>query len=249
MSATAHDKMPEHIAVIMDGNGRWAQKRGLGRSAGHQAGVKATRQLVEGCARREIKVLTVFAFSSENWKRPEQEVSFLMELFRGTLRGEVDKLHENNIRVRFIGDLTGFRTGLQNDMLAADQKTSSNTGMRLNIAVNYGGRWELTRAMARIAEQIERGELKALDVDDDLLTRHSCIGDDPVPDLFIRTGGEQRLSNYLLWHLAYTELFFTDTLWPDFGVDELDRAIGFFNGRERRFGQTGEQIRDRENNA
>ena len=198
MSRDQPDKIPQHIAVIMDGNGRWAQKRGLGRSAGHQAGVKATRQLVEGCARREIEVLTVFAFSSENWKRPEQEVSFLMELFRGTLRGEVDKLHENNIRVRFIGDLSGFRSGLQKDMLAADRKTSGNTGMRFNIAVIYGGRWDLTQAMAQIAAQIEGGQLKAADVNDELVARHTSIGDDPEPDLFIRTGGEQRLSNYLL---------------------------------------------------
>lgn len=249
MNQSSRVAVPEHIAVIMDGNGRWAQRRGLGRSAGHQAGVKATRKLVEGCARRGVKVLTVFAFSSENWKRPEQEVSFLMELFRGTLRGEVGKLHENNIHVRFIGDLSGFRSGLRRDMIDADEKTAGNTGMRLNIAVNYGGRWELTRAAQRIAAQVESGQLTAAEVNEELLTGQTCIGDDVEPDLFIRTGGEQRLSNYLLWHLAYTELFFTDTLWPDFGKQELEQAINFFNGRERRFGQTGEQIRNRENNA
>ncbi len=239
---------PDHIAIIMDGNGRWARQRSLPRSSGHQAGVKTIRQVVEHCARLRVGALTVYAFSSENWQRPEKEVSFLMELFVRALRSEVDKLHENNIAVRFIGELDVFPHALREEIRHATEKTAANSGMRFNIAVNYGGRRELARAVTAIAASVQRGELNPDDIDEALVTRHTWLQDVPEPDLFIRTGGEQRLSNFLLWHLAYTELFFTNTLWPDFNVAELDAAITHFSKRQRRFGQTGDQIEQQNQN-
>lgn len=234
--------LPNHVAVIMDGNGRWAQRRGLPRSSGHQAGVKATRTVVEHFARRGIGMLTVYAFSSENWGRPNKEVSFLMELFLRSLRNEVDSLHSNNIVVRFIGHVESFPENLQRQIKLASEKTRANTGMVLNIAVNYGGRSELVHTMKRIAGELAEGKLHVDQIDDNLITRYSWLTDGIDPDLFIRTGGDQRLSNFLLWHLAYTELVFTQTLWPDFGEEELDEAFENYSGRQRRFGQTGEQV-------
>ena len=236
------DNLPKHIAVIMDGNGRWARQRGKPRSAGHQSGVKATRSIVEHCARLRIDALTVYAFSSENWRRPETEVKFLMELFVKAIRSELNKLHENNIRVRFIGELSRFSAGLIEEIKTAEEKTAHNSGMKLNIAVNYGGRSELASAMVQIAHKVEAGEIDPASITEDTVAKHTWLADCPEPDLFVRTGGEQRLSNYLLWHLAYTELAFTDTLWPDFNGDELDYIIEEFARRQRRFGQTGEQI-------
>ncbi len=227
----------------MDGNGRWAQQRGKPRSAGHQAGLKVTRDIVEHCARLQIDALTVYAFSSENWQRPEKEVSFLMELFVKAIRSELNKLHENNIRVQFIGELSRFSEGLLKEIKTATDKTANNTGMFLNIAVNYGGRGELVSAMSDIAAKVKNGELDVTDITEKTLTEHTWLAQCPEPDLFIRTGGEQRLSNYLLWHLAYTELAFTDTLWPDFDGTELDSIIQNFSSRQRRFGQTGEQVK------
>lgn len=226
----------------MDGNGRWARQRGKPRSSGHQSGVKATRSIVEHCARLRIDALTVYAFSSENWRRPETEVKFLMELFVKAIRSELNKLHENNIRVRFIGELSRFSAGLLAEITTAEEKTADNSGMKLNIAVNYGGRGELASAMAQIARKVEAGEIDPGSITEDTVAQHTWLADCPEPDLFVRTGGEQRLSNYLLWHLAYTELAFTDTLWPDFNGDELDRIIEEFAHRQRRFGQTGEQV-------
>ncbi|OED38315.1 di-trans,poly-cis-decaprenylcistransferase [Chromatiales bacterium (ex Bugula neritina AB1)] len=237
--------LPEHIAIIMDGNGRWARQSSLPRSSGHQAGVKTIRQVVEHCARLRIGALTVYAFSSENWQRPEKEVSFLMELFVRALRSEVDKLHENNIAVRFIGELDVFPQALRDEIRTATEKTADNTGMRFNIAVNYGGRREMTRALTAVCSDVQKGILDSSEIDEQLITRYTWLADVPEPDLFIRTGGEQRLSNFLLWHLAYTELFFTNTLWPDFSVAELDEAIAHFTQRQRRFGQTGEQVEDK----
>lgn len=239
--------LPEHVAVVMDGNGRWAQKRGLPRSSGHQAGVKATRTLVEQCARREINMLTVYAFSSENWRRPRTEVSFLMELFLRSLRSEVDSLHSNNIVVRFVGEISSFPDNLQEQMAAATSKTSGNTGMVLNIAVNYGGRSELVNAVKRIAQEMRDGRIENDQIDESLITSYTWLPDGIDPDLFIRTGGDHRLSNFLLWHLAYTELVFTQTLWPDFGAAELEAALDKFARRQRRFGQTGEQVTTRDN--
>ena len=226
----------------MDGNGRWAQQRSMPRSSGHQSGVKATREVVEHCARLGVKALTVYAFSSENWRRPQSEVSFLMELFVRALRNEVEKLHDSRIQLRFIGEVDGFPDSLQSEIAAASAKTATNNGMQLNIAVNYGGRSELVRVMRRIAADVGEGLLSPADISEQLITSYSWLPEGLEPDLFIRTGGEQRLSNYLLWHLAYTELYFTRTLWPDFGTVELDMALQHYSHRQRRFGQTGEQV-------
>jgi len=226
----------------MDGNGRWAEQRGKPRSAGHQSGVVATRSIVEHCARLRIDALTVYAFSSENWQRPETEVSFLMELFIKAIRSELNKLHENNIRVQFIGELSKFSSNLIEEIKTAQDKTALNSGMHLNIAVNYGGRGELVNAMTDIARKVQSGALDLSSITEQTIAEHTWLSDCPEPDLFVRTGGEQRLSNYLLWHLAYTELAFTDTLWPDFDGSELDKIIDNYTGRQRRFGQTGDQV-------
>ena len=250
MSVTNIDKnrttqsfeLPNHIVIVMDGNGRWAKKRLMPRTAGHAAGVKATRKVVENCVAKGIGALTIFAFSSENWKRPEQEVTSLMELFVTTLQSEVKSLHEQNVRIRFIGDCSAFSEKLQNKINHATDLTLSNTGLQLNIAVNYGGRWDVAQSCKAVAEKIERGELSANDVDAELVNQHVCLSGLPDPDLFIRTGGEKRISNFLIWQLAYTELYFTDVLWPDFDKEELSEALSWFSSIQRRFGKTGEQI-------
>ncbi len=234
--------MPRHIAIIMDGNGRWAQKRGLPRAAGHQAGFRTTRDIVECCGRRQIEALTMFAFSSENWKRPATEVSWLMDLFLGALKSEVGKLHSNNVRIRFIGDRSAFSDKLQLQMDNAETLTNNNSGLVLSIAVNFGGRWDVINTTRQLAVKVAAGEIRASDIDDDMFALHSSLPDVPEPDLFIRTGGEKRISNFLLWHLAYTELYFCDIAWPDFDDNELEQAIQFYCARQRRFGQTGEQI-------
>lgn len=233
---------PRHVVVVMDGNGRWAKKRLMPRTAGHHAGVKATRNVVEESVRQGIQALTIFAFSSENWKRPEQEVSSLMELFVSTLQAEVKSLHKQNVRVRFIGECSAFSDKLQKKIHDARQLTEKNTGLQLNIAVNYGGRWDIAEACKLVATKVQAGELQANDIDAELINQHTCLSDLPEPDLFIRTGGEKRISNFLIWQLAYTELYFTDELWPDFGAKEFSAAIDWFVGRQRRFGQTGEQV-------
>jgi len=230
----------------MDGNGRWATARGLPRSAGHRAGVDATRRLVEACAQRGIEVLTIFAFSSENWRRPRSEVDLLMDLFLRTLQREVTRLHENAIRVRFIGDRQRFSPALQKRIAWAEDLTARNGGMVLMIAVNYGGRWDLTQAVRNIAGAVAEARISVESIDETMLSQHLCGGDVPEPDLFIRTGGERRLSNYLLWQLAYTELYFTDRLWPDFDAEALDAALEHYGAKQRRFGQTGAQVGDGE---
>ncbi len=236
--------VPEHIVVVMDGNGRWAKKRMLPRTAGHHAGVKATRKVVEECVKLKIKALTLFAFSSENWKRPEQEVSSLMALFVSTLQSEVKSLHKQNVCVRFIGECTAFSEKLQDKIHQAKELTRLNTGLQLNIAVNYGGRWDIAQACKIIAEKVQAGEIQPDEVNAELVDNYVCLENLPGPDLFIRTGGEQRISNFLIWQLAYTELYFTDVLWPDFKAAELTTAIDWFAKRQRRFGKTGEQIDD-----
>ena len=233
---------PNHIAVIMDGNGRWAQHRGLPRAAGHQAGFKITRHVVESCGRRQIGALTLFAFSSENWRRPESEVGWLMDLFLRALKSEVGKLKANNVHMRFIGERSAFSEKLQQEMLRAESETADNTGLKLTIAINYGGRWDIVNAARTLASEVQQGKLSLNDIDEARFTNAISIPDCGEPDLFIRTGGEKRISNYLLWHLAYTELYFTDVLWPDFSDDELDGAIDFYHGRQRRFGKTSEQV-------
>ncbi len=241
-STTQTIELPNHIVIVMDGNGRWAKKRLMPRTAGHAAGVKATRKVVENCVAQGIGALTIFAFSSENWKRPEQEVTSLMALFVTTLQSEVKSLHKQNVRIRFIGDCSAFSEKLQNKINHATELTLSNTGLQLNIAVNYGGRWDVAQSCKTIAEKIKRAEISVNDVDAELINQHVCLSDLPDPDLFIRTGGEKRISNFLIWQLAYTELYFTDVLWPDFDKEELTEALSWFSSIQRRFGKTGEQI-------
>ncbi|HEY9199673.1 MAG TPA: polyprenyl diphosphate synthase [Gammaproteobacteria bacterium] len=239
---TAAPARPRHIAIIMDGNGRWARSRGMPRPAGHREGVKAVRRVVEACRKHEIEALTLFAFSSENWRRPKTEVSLLMDLFISTLQKEVDSLHANGVQVRFIGDRAPFSPKLRNLMDNTEIRTQDNPGLRLAIAVNYGGRWDIAQAARRMAEQVLAGDIPLDAIDADRLGRELSLADLPEPDLFIRTGGEQRISNFLLWQLAYTELYFTDTLWPDFDEHSLRDALASFARRQRRFGQTGDQV-------
>ncbi len=248
MAADEHESLatqngiPRHIAIIMDGNGRWAQKRLMPRAFGHQAGVKAVRKIVEHCANQGVGVLTLFAFSSENWRRPKDEVSLLMKLFADTLQREINILDKNGIRLRFIGDRSAFPDVLQQKMAVGENQTKSNQALTLVIAANYGGHWDLCQAFQKITDKMAMGELVKQPVSPELLSAHLSTAGLPEPDLFIRTGGEQRISNFLLWQLAYTELYFTETLWPDFDQNSLDNAITSFKSRQRRFGHTGEQI-------
>jgi undecaprenyl diphosphate synthase len=237
MAKTAeHSGVPRHIAVIMDGNGR-----ALPRPAGHRMGVKAVKQIVENCARRNVQVLTLFAFSSENWKRPKEEVSMLMSRFLQALDDEVADLHKNGIRLTFAGNLQQLSPALRERMNAATALTAGNSKMTLVIAIAYGGRWDIASAARRLAERVVAGELRAEDIDETQLGEQLALAGLPDPDLLIRTGGEQRVSNFLLWNLAYTELYFCDTLWPDFDERELDAAIAHFSRRQRRFGLVPEQ--------
>ncbi|MBZ4203088.1 MAG: isoprenyl transferase [Methylovulum sp.] len=234
--------MPKHIAIIMDGNGRWAEKRFLPRALGHQAGVKVVRKIVEYCAQQQIKVLSLFAFSSENWRRPPDEVALLMGLFMLTLQQEVNRLDRNNIRLHFIGDRTALSKALQTKMQEAEQQTQHNTALQLVIAVNYGGKWDITQAVQKIITKMAAGELDIqAPINHELIQQHLSISSLPEPDLFIRTGGEQRISNFLLWQLAYTEFYFTPTLWPDFNQEVLKAAIDNFKNRDRRFGGLGKK--------
>ena len=242
MSAPASPALPRHIAIVMDGNGRWAKARHRPRSFGHHAGRKAVREVVEGCLRQHVEALTLFAFSSENWQRPAEEVGALMELFVRALDKEVDELHEQGVRLRFIGHLEAFAEGLRERMLAAMARTAGNTKLQLSIAVNYGGRWDITQAARQAAAAVARGELRVEQIDESQLGGWISLAELPPLDLFIRTGGEHRISNFLLWQVAYAELYFTDTLWPDFDQACLQRAMEDFARRERRYGRTGEQV-------
>lgn len=236
---------PRHVAVVMDGNGRWAKKRFLPRAAGHRAGVNATRLIVENCADRGIEALTVFAFSSENWKRPKKEVDSLMSIFISTLKNEMNKLKRQNVCVRFIGDRHSFSDELQAVMSETEIQTAENTGLMLSIAANYGGRWDIAEACKHIAQKVAAGELSPADIDESLVSEEVSLAGLPEIDLFIRTGGERRISNFLMWQLAYTELYFTDTLWPDFNGATLDEAIAWYGTRQRRFGKTSAQVTDK----
>ncbi|NNJ80120.1 MAG: isoprenyl transferase [Xanthomonadales bacterium] len=237
------DPLPRHIAIVMDGNGRWAQKRKRPRTFGHQAGQKSLRQIVEHCGQIGVPELTVFAFSSENWNRPRQEVSRLMELFLRALDKEARELDENDVRIRFIGDSGAFTPELQEKMTQAQARTSKNQHMKLNVAVNYGGRWDIVQASRAIAAEAAAGRLSPERIDEAIFNRYTALPQSPDPDLFIRTGGEMRVSNFLLWQCAYTEYYFSPALWPDFSPAHLDAAIAEFQRRERRFGMTGEQAR------
>lgn len=234
-------QLPRHIAIVMDGNGRWAKAHRKPRAMGHKAGVSALKKVVQACAKKEIKALTVFAFSTENWQRPEKEVSLLFELFMRALTSEVQELHQNNIRLQFIGDITAFSKSLQSKMQAAQALTENNTGLTFVAALNYGGRWDITQAVKKIAAAVHAGDCALDSIDEDLIQQQLSTQALPEPDLFIRTSGEQRISNFLNWQLAYTELYFTETLWPDFDETALEDAIAFYASRERRFGLTSEQ--------
>jgi undecaprenyl diphosphate synthase len=232
-------ELPAHIAIIMDGNGRWARKRLLPRVAGHKRGVETVREIVKACIERGVSYLTLFAFSSENWRRPPEEVSFLMQLFLRALEEEVARLHENGIRFRVIGDLSRFDPRIVALIERGEALTAGNGTLTLTIAANYGGRWDILQAVEKMlaAHPDKRSGFSEAD-----LAEHLAFNYGPEPDLFIRTGGEQRISNFLLWQLAYTEFYFTDTLWPDFDATALDRAIASYRQRERRFGRTSEQL-------
>lgn len=236
-------KLPSHIAIVMDGNGRWAELRSRPRTMGHQAGLKALRRIVEHCGRRGIPELTVFAFSSENWNRPPNEVSRLMELFMKALDKEARELHENGVHLNFIGDLSAFSPEMQHSISLATKLNTGNQKMQLNVAVNYGGRWDISQAARKLAEACVRGELKPADINEGAVAQQLMLAGRNDPDLFIRTGGEMRISNFLLWQSAYTEFHFSPILWPDFTPEALDAALQDYMGRERRFGRTSKQVR------
>ncbi|WP_440873993.1 isoprenyl transferase [Thalassotalea sp. PLHSN55] len=234
--------IPEHVAIIMDGNGRWANLQGKTRVTGHKAGVETVRSTVTTAAKLGVKALTLFAFSSENWRRPEKEVTVLMDLFMFVLTREVKRLHKNNIRFQVIGDLSRFSEKLQKNIHAAEQLTLQNSGMVLSIAANYGGRWDITYAARQLAEKVANDEITVADITESTLNDYTSLADLPELDLLIRTGGDLRISNFLLWQAAYAEFYFTDALWPDFNEQQFMKAIEVFDQRERRFGQTGEQV-------
>ena len=243
MSSTASSAIPRHIAIIMDGNGRWAAAKRLPRAAGHRAGVKALRAIIEHCIRRQVSAVTVFAFSSENWRRPRKEVDLLLDLFMESLDKQVAALNDNGVCLRFAGDRDAFPAKLRKAVQRAEELTANNTRLRLQVAANYGGRWDIARACRDIAGQAVAGGLDPAGVDEALFSRHLSFFPLEEPDLLVRTGGEQRISNFLLWELAYTELYFTDVLWPDFDGNAMDEALSWYAGRQRRFGRTSNQLR------
>ncbi len=241
-SPDSDSSLPRHVAIVMDGNGRWARRRKLPRFAGHTAGVDTVKGVVRACVEKRIEVLTLFAFSSENWRRPRDEVSMLMGLFISALDQQVKKLHENDIRLRVIGDRSAFNPALQKRIRDAESLTRDNTGLTLVIAANYGGRWDILEATRALSRKVAAGAMDPEAISEQLMTNHMSLRDLPDPDLFIRTGGEQRVSNFLLWDMAYTELYFTETLWPDFDRAAFDAALASFASRQRRFGRTSEQV-------
>jgi undecaprenyl diphosphate synthase len=235
-------EIPRHIAIIMDGNGRWAKKRGLPRIAGHSEGVESVRDTVEACGQLGVEYLTLYAFSTENWKRPQEEVSLLMRLLLQALKDETDRLNTNNVRIQSIGDIVALPSEVQNELLDDIQKTKDNTGLTLILALSYSGRWDLTRAIKGIARDLREKKITEEKITEELVATYISTAGIPDPDLLIRTSGEFRISNFLLWQLAYTELYFTPTLWPDFDSRSLDESIAWYRARERRFGRTSEQL-------
>jgi undecaprenyl diphosphate synthase len=233
---------PQHVAIIMDGNGRWARSRGLPRAAGHRASVKVVRRVVEECATRGVRYLTLFAFSSENWRRPAEEVGLLMSLFLDTLVREIETLHRNRVRLRFIGDRQRLAPRLLEHMQDGETLTAANEGLTLLVAVGYGGRWDLAHACRSLAEEVLAGRLSPAEIGEAQVAQRLALAGVPDPDLLIRTGGEQRISNFLLWNLAYTELYFTEVLWPAFTAAHFEAALDFYSQRERRFGKTSAQL-------
>ncbi|HEX5694111.1 MAG TPA: polyprenyl diphosphate synthase [Arenimonas sp.] len=242
MPAPPVSRLPRHLAVIMDGNGRWAQRRNRPRTLGHRAGARAVQVCVDYCLARGIGALTLFAFSSENWNRPEDEVGALMKLFLRMLDSEVGELHRRGVRLAFIGDRSGFPEAIRDRMAQAERQVPAELRLALNIAVGYGGRWDITQACRRLAEDVAAGRLAPADIDEARLGERLSLAGQEAPDLFIRTGGDLRISNFLLWQLAYTELWFTETLWPDLDDAVLDAAMADFAERERRFGLTSAQV-------
>ncbi len=238
----AEINIPRHIAIVMDGNGRWAKARKRPRFMGHKKGVEIVREMVKTCSSLKVDYLSLFAFSSENWQRPEEEVKNIMGLFMMALDREAKALAKNNVRLQIIGDLTQFSAKLQEKIKKVEALTAKSTGLRLIIAANYGGRWDVVEAARQLAIEVKTGTIDAESISEETLTNNLATQDFPDPDLFIRTGGEKRISNFLIWQMAYTELYFTDVLWPDFDADELKKAIKDFSSRQRRFGKTGEQV-------
>lgn len=236
------DNLPKHVAIVMDGNGRWAVNRGKARTFGHKAGVEAVRAIVESCVEFGIENLTVFAFSSENWRRPEEEVSVLMSLFVSALEREVNKLDKNGVRLKFIGDRSRFSSKLRAGIERSEQTTQNNERLKFNIAANYGGRWDIVNACQQVLAGVEDGSIRGDQLDEEQFGAFLSLSDQAPVDLFIRTGGERRISNFLLWQVAYSELYFSDTLWPDFSKVQLEEALTWYAQRERRFGQTSAQI-------
>jgi undecaprenyl diphosphate synthase len=233
---------PKHIAIIMDGNGRWAQLRGKTRVVGHKNGVESVRDVVSTAREKGVKALTLFAFSSENWQRPENEVSVLMDLFMFVLTREVKKLHKNNIKFQVIGDVSRFSKSLRKKITEVELLTQENSSMVLSVAANYGGRWDITQASQKLAKKVKNNEISVNDISETLLDQHTCLHGLPELDLLIRTGGDYRISNFLLWQAAYAELYFTDVFWPDFNKSAFEQALDSFSERQRRYGQTGEQV-------
>lgn len=243
------ESVPRHVSIIMDGNNRWAKRRHLPGVAGHKAGVKAVRIVIEQAARMGIEVLSLFAFSSENWQRPQHEVNALMQLFLNALQKEVKKLHEHNIKLVIMGDVAGFSEKLQEHIQKAQELTKNNTGLTLVVAANYGGRWDICQAAQQLAEKVKLGELEPSDITEDALSQKVWLNEYPEPDLCIRTSGEQRISNFMLWQFAYSELVFSDALWPDFNETHFWSAINDYNSRTRRFGRTDEQLKEEQQRA
>ena len=233
---------PKHIALVMDGNGRWAEKRFLPRVAGHRKGVETARSVIQSCLDKKIQVLTLFAFSSENWHRPKAEVNVLMGLLKRLLVEEVSKLNDENVKLCVIGDPGRLPKDLQLAIVEAEALTENNSGLRLNIALNYGGRWDIVQAAKQLCSEVISGQLELSDVSESTFGSFMSLSELPEPDLLVRTSGEQRISNFLLWQLAYSEIYFTDTLWPDFSERDLLKALDFFAQRERRFGRTSQQV-------
>lgn len=240
-------KVPQHVAIIMDGNGRWAQQKGLPRTAGHRAGVDAIKPILRACAEKGISALSVWAFSLDNWARPAQEVEYLLQLFVSSLEKELTELHENGIRLQFIGDRSGLSEVLRQAMGAAESLTAANDVTILNVVINYTGRWDILQATKKIARQAASGSISIEDINEEMFTQNLATASLPEPDLFIRTSGEKRISNFFLWQLAYTEMYFTNTSWPDFTVQDFIEALASFNDRERRFGKTSAQLIGSEN--
>lgn len=235
---------PKHIAIVMDGNGRWAESRGLPRTDGHKAGFKAVQEIIKACVQREIRYLTVFAFSSENWKRPKTEVATLMNLFTKALKDDTEDLRSNGVHLQLVGELSRFSKTIQKLGQKAKNTPPEDIKLTLSLAVNYGGRWDIVNATKQISKDVQKGKLKESDIDEALFSSYTATSDLPDPDLVIRTSGEQRISNFLLWQSAYSEFYFTETLWPDFTPLELDGALQDFAGRNRRYGKTAQQIEE-----